>query len=109
MNNLRGIKAWQGDTIPLTATKPDETATSATLLIGAIGEQSVYTKTATYEDGVADLTVSDEENVQATIPAGEYKYMIRVEYSDGSTLSFPNPNNCSINDLPDFEIKERIG
>lgn len=108
MDNMRAIVAWQGDTVPLTATQPDETATEAKLLVGNPGEANVYTKTAPYIDGSADLTVPDEDNVEGTFPAGEYKYMIEVSYSDGNTLTFPKPNGCSVEDLPTFEVKQRI-
>jgi hypothetical protein len=106
MNN---IDAWQGDTIPLTSTAPDDTAETATLIIGLVGEEAIFVLTAEFElvgdERVADLTISDDAN---TIAVGEYKYMIQVAYSDGSTLTFPNPDECNSDDLPDFVIKERI-
>lgn len=106
---MKDISAWQGDTVPLTASKPDDTATTATLLIGAVGETAVFTKTASYVGDSADLTITDEENVQATIPFGEYNYMIQVVYSDGSELTFPQPGQCDPSELPKFIIQERIG
>jgi hypothetical protein len=105
---MNDIKAWQGDTIPLTATSPDETATSATLLIGAVGEEAVFTKTENFTDGIVDLTITDEENIEANIPVGEHKYMIQIVYSDGSELTFPQPDSCDLSELPNFVIQERI-
>lgn len=102
---MNSIYAWTGDTIPLTSTAPDDTAESATLIIGTVGEEAVYTQTANFVDDVADLTITDEENV---IPVGEYKYMIEVTYSDGSQLTFPKPDDCEPENLPDFIIKDRI-
>lgn len=103
---MKKIIAWQGDTIPLTATEPDDTAVSATLLVGVAGEAATFTKTANFVDGVADLTILDTENVQGTIPAGEYKYQVQVDYDDDSVLTFPNPSDCK--ELPEFEIRTRI-
>jgi hypothetical protein len=108
MSNYKSIEAWQNDTISLVTEAPDDTATSAKLLIGTPGEESVFSKTANFVDNKADLTVLDSENVQGTIPFGEYKYMVEVSYSDGSTLTFPNPDDCSDEELPDFIIKQRI-
>ena len=105
---MKSIEAWQGDTIRLTTTAPDDTAVTATLLVGLAGATAIFSKEATYNDaGVADLTITDEENVQSTIPFGEYTYMIRVSYSDGAELSFPKPGSCG-GGLPKFIIKERI-
>lgn len=106
---MNEIKAWQGDTIPLTASKPDETAETVTLLIGTAGEAAIFTKTANYDsDGNADLTITDEENVQATIPAGEHTYMLRVSYDGGAEITFPKQDSCTDEGLPKFIISERI-
>lgn len=104
---MKKIIAWQGDTIPLKATQPDDTAVSATLLIGELGEVATFTKTASFVSGEADLTITEAENVQGTIPIGEYKYMVQVAYTDDKILTFPNPSDCK--ELPEFEIRQRIG
>lgn len=102
---MKSITVWQGETISLTSNAPDETATDATLLIGLPSETAIFEHAAPFTDGVADLTVTDEDN---TIPVGEYKYMIKVDYSDGATKYFPSPDSCSSEDLPNFIVKARI-
>lgn len=107
---MKNIEAWQGDTILLSVTRPDEGAENVTLLVGKVGEPAIFTKEAEYStEGKADLTITDEENVQATIPFGEYNYMLRVAYSDGTEITFPKPGECSDDELPKFIIKQRIG
>lgn len=102
---MNSIYAWVSDTVPLTATAPDDTADTATLIIGLVGYEAVFTKTASFVSDIADLTITDEEN---DIPVGEYKYMIEVSYTDGSQLTFPKPDDCEPDDLPDFVVKDRI-
>lgn len=106
---MKPISAWQGDTISLTVNAPDDTATQATLLVGTLGAEAIFTKTVPFTDGVADLTILDSENV---IPAGAYNYMVEVDYSDGSTRTFPKPDSRGgaevAKTLPDFNISERI-
>lgn len=110
-DGMKNIEAWQGDTIPLTATKPDDTAESVTLLIGEVGEPAIFAKTAEYdEDGNADLTITDEENIEANIPAGEHGYMLNVTYEGGAEISFPRIDNCEDDaSIPKFIIRQRIG
>lgn len=102
---MNSIYTWTGDTVPLTSTAPDSTASAATLVVGVVGSQAVLTKTALFVTDVADLTITDEENI---IPVGEYKYMIIVDYTDGSQLTFPKPDDCEPENLPDFIVKSRI-
>ena len=107
---MKAISSWQGDTIPISASQPETTAVSAKILIGAVGEAAIYSKSALYESTLAVLTITDEENVEATIPAGSYKFMIEVTYSDGQVLTFPKQasSNCLTLELPDFIISPRI-
>lgn len=108
---MKNIEAWQGDTIPLQASKPDDTAISITLLIGDTGSPAIFSKTVNFDGESADLTITDEENIEANIPVGEHEYMLNVEYSDGSELTFPNSEteDCEGDvSLPKFVIKSRI-
>lgn len=105
LDDNKNISVWQNDTVPLTSSKPDETAETATLLIGEVGEEAIFSLTAEYEGDTADLTITDEEN---DIAVGEYKWMVNVQYSDGASRTFPNPDQCEPDDLPDFIVKPRI-
>ena len=107
---MKAISAWQGDTIPISASQPDITATKARLLVGIVGLTAIYQKQALYNSGLAVLTVSDEENIESIIPVGSYKYMIEVTYSDGQILTFPknSTSTCLTSELPDFIISPRI-
>ena len=107
---MKSISAWQGDTIPISANQPETTATEARLLVGAVGATAIYQKQSLYSSGIAVLTVTDEENIESIIPAGSYKYMIEVTYSDGQILTFPknSTSTCLTSELPDFIISPRI-
>lgn len=107
---MKSINSWQGDTIPISASQPDITATEARLLVGAVGETAIYQKQSLYNNGLAVLTITDEENIESVIPAGSYKYMVEVIYSDGQVLTFPknSVSNCLTSELPDFIISPRI-
>lgn len=106
MFNGKSIDVWQNETISLTSTSPDATYETATLLVGAPGDPAIFSHEAPYVNLIADLTVTDEDN---DIPVGEYKYMIKVDYTGGEVKYFPDPTKCSTDELPDFIVKERIG
>ncbi len=96
MNNM--TVRW-GATLPLTLTN-DEEADTATITI-SLDDVIVVTKTASFVDLKADLTLTAEDT---EINPGTYEYMITVEYADGTIEKYPDVEGCSDCDLPTLEV-----
>lgn len=99
MNEDMSVR-W-GETLPLTLTD-DEGADTATITISQDNDL-VLTKTASFVDGVADLTLTAE---QMEINTGIYSYMYTVVYDDGAILKYPDVNECTECELPTIEVCE---
>lgn len=103
---MNPIKVRYGASLILTVETEDTTAVSATLYVGEEGQLPVITKTALFDNLIADVSLNPEDT---EVPLGKYKYQIDVIYSDGRIDKFPNPKNClQTKDLPDFSIHESL-
>ena len=98
-----------GESFRLTVKQSDPLAETASIFVGTANNQYLISKTSTFTDGIADLTLSP---TQTMLPIGEYKYQVNVEYSDGNIDKFPKPRKgCTQVDfvsLPDFIIYEAL-
>lgn len=88
-----------GATLPLTLTN-DEEASTATITISQ-DDVIVLTKTASFVELEADLTLTAEE---MELDPGTYDYMITVEYADGTIEKYPDVEGCSDCSLPTLEV-----
>lgn len=103
---MKPIKVRYGASLVLTAETEDDKAVSATLYVGEEGKLPVITKTALFENMIADLSLAPEDT---EVQLGSYKYQVDVTYSDGRLDKFPSPTNCLVyKDLPDFSVHESL-
>lgn len=104
MNNLR--VRW-GATLQLQLTVDEDGAETAKLILRESGANvNALEKTVNFVDGVADLTLSEEDT---QLDIGTYEYMIIVTYDDGTVEKYPDPVDCSGDcELPVIEICESL-
>lgn len=101
---MKQINTRYGASVDLSVTIDDPLATSASLYVGMEGQVPLITKTATFTDKFADLSLDPEET---EIPLNTYKYQINVSYSDGRLEKFPT-SGCDDDDLPEFIVSEAL-
>lgn len=96
-----------GASYDFTIETDDLTSETATFLVGKEGEAPLITSSATFTDGIAEISVTPEET---QIPLGEYKYQINVETSDGKVYKYPDIDDCETEDsgLPIFIVLEAL-
>jgi hypothetical protein len=99
MNKDNMTVRW-GATLPLTLTNDEEGATTATLTISK-DDVEVLTKTASFVDLEADLTLTAEET---ELTPDVYDYMITVVYDDGTIEKYPDTQGCTDCELPTLEV-----
>ena len=88
-----------GATLPLTLTN-DEEADTATITISQ-DDVIVLTKSASFVDLEADLTLTAEET---ELDPGVYDYMITIEYADGTIEKYPDIEGCDDCTLPTLTV-----
>lgn len=98
--NFDNMTVRWGATLPLTISNDETGADTATITISQ-DDTVVLTKTASFTDLEADLTLSA---VQTQLTPGIYDYMIKVVYDDGTIEKYPDVDNCSDCDLPTLEV-----
>ena len=101
---MKQINTRYGAIVDLSITIDDELATDATLYVGLEGETPLITKTATFTELAADLSLAPEDT---EVPLGTYKYQINVVYSDGRLDKYPDADTCE-DGLPEFVILEAL-
>jgi hypothetical protein len=84
------MSVLQGGLLPLTVNQGDSDSVSATLILKEQTTEVVIEKTALYINGVADLTLDEDE----TDVVGVYDYQINEEYVSGAPDKYPDPDNC---------------
>lgn len=73
----------------------DSGAESADLLIADADGLIVITKSDTFTDGIADLSVPADE---MEIEPGDYNYQVNITYEDGRIKKFPNGEDQDCDD-----------
>jgi hypothetical protein len=92
----------KGATLPITVTNDEDGAVSALLTISK--DDVIYkSKSASFVDDVADLTLSTSDT---DLPLGVYDYMITVTYDDGTVEKYPDTDACESCTLPTLTVCE---
>lgn len=102
---MNAITARYGESVPLSITIDDTTAVSATIYIGLEQAVPVITKSGTFVDGAADLSLDTDDT---KIPLGTYKYQVNVIYENDLLEKYPSPDTCDGPDFPDFVVAEAL-
>lgn len=100
---MKNFRVRQGATLPISVEATD--ATSATLTAVGTETTETITKTNTFTDGVADVSLDPAD----TLVEDTYDYMITVTYDNGTVAKFPDANcegdDCS---FPTITICEAL-
>lgn len=88
---MNKINIRYGEDVTLNLDAGDDTAVGATLYVGKAGQLPAITNTITLTEGIGNFELTDSDT---SIPLGEYKYQINVEYQGGAIEKFPNPDDC---------------
>lgn len=99
------IKVRYGESFDLEILSDDLAAQTVTLYVGKVGQTAKITVPATFGEGVAYIVGTEEDT---KIPLGTYKYMLKVETTDGKTYKFPTADECEESGLPDFTVSEAL-
>ena len=102
---MKTIQTRYGASVELTITIDDDLAGTATIYVGLPQETAIFTKTASFTSGVADLSLDPTDT---ELPLGTYNYQINVSYTDGRLDKYPNPANCDGDSLPEFIVLEAL-
>lgn len=102
------ISIRQGETLILNVTIDDLTADTVQLLVSNSNDEVVIDETDSFatEDGerVAQLLSNDTD-----LPLGDYTYMLKITYSDGTIEIMPEAYECEDDcELPTLTICEAI-
>lgn len=105
---MKTLTTRKGATLPLTIKVDDITATMVEIFIKATVSGSViFSKSAPFTDGEADLTMTDAET--DTIPVADYIYQINVTYPDKVEI-YPDTTDCEEEcGFPDFIVCASLG
>lgn len=103
MNNI--VLYW-GESVGIKYEDSDVTAETVDLIIRNEDDPFIVLKSAAVADGVADLSLTPEDTEK--LPIDSFKYMVRVNYSDGAVLKFPDAKNCKPENFPDFIVEEPL-
>lgn len=101
---MKAINVRYGASVELTTNSTDTLADEATLYVGLPGGLPIITKTGSFVNGTADVSLLPTET---EVPLGSYKYQINVSFTDGRLKKFPEPSSCN-GDLPDFIVSEAL-
>lgn len=81
------IISWPGETIPIEVEWDTDITAQCTLEI--YGDTAkVFEKTVTFVNNIADVSLTPAENLQVGV--GNYAWLVRVDYSDGSADILPD-------------------
>lgn len=97
---MKDLTVRWGATLNITIENDEDTADTATLTVSQ-DDTVVITKTASFVDGSADVSLDADET---EITPGEYEYMIKVEYTDGTVEKYPTYDNCTDCELPKIQV-----
>lgn len=103
-NNL---KVRQGGQLPLTVQQGDPNSISASLYMRPQDGGAVLSVHGNFINGVADLTLGEEET--ATI--GIYDYQINEEFASEPPIKYPDPNACEEDEdcsFPTIQVCEAL-
>lgn len=102
---MKDINVRYGASLELLVTIADVLADEATLYVGLAGQVPILTKTASFTDGAADLSLDPEDT---EIELGTYSYQVNVSYTDGRLDKFPTADSCGENGFPTFKVIEAL-
>lgn len=92
-------KYYWGESIDATVeTKIEDEATTATLIIGTNPQ---IVKTASFSDGIADVSIDAEDT---EVNPGTYEYQLIIHWADGEVKKYPDVLECSTCTLPKITI-----
>lgn len=107
------IKVRYGESFDLSVQSDDESATTATLFVGKVGQSPLITIPAAFENVIISnntvrIAYIEGERDHTRIPLGTYKYQFNISYSNGRELKFPTDEECEENGLPEFIVLEAL-
>ena len=102
------LRVRQGATLQIPIVADDVTATTA--ILDVFKDGVIYLTVSepfVINDGKAETTLIEET---VTLDIDDYEYTITVEYSDGFTEIYPDPDDCMDDDcsLPTFTVCEGV-
>ena len=101
---MKELSTRYGGSVDIPVLIDDVTALTASIYVGLPGQTPVITKTASFIDGEADLSLLPTDT---DVPLNTYKYQINVTYAGGAVKKFPDPSTCD-GEFPDFIIAEAL-
>lgn len=102
---METYKIRYGESFDFTVVLSDETALTATFLVGKEGQVPEINISAPFVDGEATIEVAPEDTM---IPLGEYKYQITVELEGNKVHKYPTDEQCGAGGLPEFIVLEAL-
>ena len=102
---METFKVRYGESFDFTIESDDETAETATFIVGIEGQSPVIEKTANFSVGVASIEVSPDDT---KVPLGTYRYQITVELGGNKVHKYPTDEECGEDGLPKFIVLEAL-
>ncbi len=101
---MEKYKIRYGESFDFTIETDEDTAETATFLVGKEGQSPVIEVSANFVDGAAYIEVDPEET---KVPLGSYKYQITIALSGSKVHKYTTDDDCDGN-LPEFEVLEAL-
>lgn len=103
---MEDINIRQGESLDLAVQTDDLNASTATLIVGNVGETPQINVTITLLAGIGQFALTPEET---SVAVGTYRYQMNILHSDGQVEKYPEPEDCDDDGLPKFIVHETLG